>query len=160
MHLFCVRVSLVYSQHVQLTLSWAISHSLVYYVSLSPGQLSITLQEPDNVLNRFPVRLQLLDGSRSFSLVPGRTYTVNCLSMMGFEGSMVWLDGNEEPIPVLEPDQDPPSNTTQPYARLTMAGSMNEWSLLLQNFNENMVGTYICRRTEEEQVTLTIELSE
>ena len=133
---------------------------LIIHVS-TPGELIVSLFEvdasgPDGVVS---VASLTVTNPRTINLVPGLFYHIGCRSASGFDGldNQIWLNGSGDPVMVIsDPGMEPPTGNQALYARLTNPGDLNEWTLVLQMFSENMQGTYVCQGREGANASITI----
>ena len=87
----------------------------------------------------------VVEGTRSFNLVPGLTYRIHCRSAAGFGGlSDVWQDGEGNTIVMMDPVPVLNFTETAVYS-IQRSSDTNERSLVLQSFSESSTGTYVCR---------------
>ena len=81
---------------------------------------------------------------RNITLVPGRSYEINCHSNQGFsisEHSSVWLTSDDQPVEIQTNQGSDESITTVYSYRLTN----NDWKLVVTHFAESISGYYTCK---------------
>ena len=94
--------------------------------------------------------------ARTFSLVPGFTYQINCRSLVGFGGlANVWQDGEGNGITIMTPAPELDFDQPAVYSTQRDPADANVWSLVLQSFSESDTGTYVCQ-TEEGGTNATL----
>ena len=112
------------------------------------AQLTVILEETRPGGNSPTIGL-VVEGTRSFNLVPGLTYRIHCRSAAAFGGlSDVWQDGEGNTIVMMDPVPVLNFIETAVYS-IQRSSDTNERSLVLQSFSESSTGTYICRTDED-----------
>ena len=112
------------------------------------AQLTVFLEEARPGGNSSTIGL-IVEGTRSFSLVPGLTYRIHCRSAAGFGGlSDIWQDSEGNTIVLMDPVPVLNFTETAVYS-IQQSSDTNERSLVLQSFSESSTGTYVCHTDED-----------
>ena len=87
-----------------------------------------------------PIVVQI---QRNITLVPGRSYEINCNHEGGFGGARnVWFYSNDTPVSIQDEITSMPINVAFVFSVMT---NNNDWKLVLHNYRETDGGGYICR---------------